>query len=175
MATVAKGRAGKATIYIEGLAEFIREADKLDSRFSKEIRKASSAVANDLVKTSQSNARMVQHHGTGRSAMAVEAAAGLRARSDRFPTIELRSGGFVSRSRSNRKRKQKVQRSDVFFGAEFGGQARRSTNQFNAYVPSSSGRGGRGYFFWPTVKQEAPAIGRQYLQAIDRVIKTLYN
>jgi hypothetical protein len=175
VATVGKGRAGKATVYIEGLSDLIKEAEKVDKRFSKEIRRASVEVANDLVKTSQSNARAVMHHGTGRSAMAVEAAKGLRAKSDRYPTIELRSGGFVSKSRSNRKRSVKVQRSDVFFGAEFGGQARRTTNQFNPYVPSPSGRGGRGYFFWPTVKQEAPAIGKRYLAAIDRVIQGFYR
>lgn len=169
----AAGRGKQASIYIEGLDEFLRDVGRVDPQFNKELRKAAIDVAKILVSDTQSAAAQVTHNGTGRSAMFVEAAKGLRAKSDRYPTISLSSSGFVSKSAPNRKRKTKVKRSDVFFGAEFGGGARRSTNQFNPYVASPTGRGGRGYFFFPTVRKDADKIAAQYLDAIDVILRKL--
>lgn len=166
--------ASKATIHVEGVAEFLRDVGKVDPQFNKELRKAAMDVAKVLVSDTQKAAGSVSHRGSGRSAMFVEAAKGLKARSDRFPTISLSgSSAFVSKSAPNRKRKTKVKRSDVFFGAEFGGGARRSTNQFNPYVQSPTGRGGRGYFFFPTVRRDAEKIAEQYLDAIDVILRKL--
>jgi hypothetical protein len=74
---------------------------------------------------------------------------------------------FVSKSNPNRNRKRKVTRGDVFFGAEFGGQARPRTKQFLRH------RGRSGYFFWQTVRKEKGNIATQYLDAIQRVLNTL--
>ncbi len=170
----AVGRGKQASIYIEGVTEFIRDVGRADPQFNKELRKAAIDVAKVLVTDTQKTAASVKHEGTGKSAMFVEAAKGLKAYPDRFPTIKLSgSSGFVSRSVPNKKRKTKVTRSDVFFGAEFGGQARRSTNQFNPYVQSPTGRGGRGYFFFPTVRRDAQKIADQYLDAIDVILRKL--
>jgi hypothetical protein len=93
---------------------------------------------------------------------------GMRARRDRIPTIKLDDkSGFVSASNPNRKRKRKVTRGDVFFGAEFGGQARPRTKQFLRH------RGRSAYFFWPTVRKEKENIAREYLDSIQRVLNTL--
>ena len=170
----AAGRGSKATIYVEGVSEFIRDVSKVDPQFNKELRKAATDVAKILVADTQKTAAATKHQDSGRSAMFVESAKGLKARSDRFPTIALSgSSGFVSSSAPNRKRKKKVNRADVFFGAEFGGRARRSTNQFNPYVKSPTGRGGRGYFFFPTVRKDAQKIADQYLDAIDAILRKL--
>lgn len=170
----AAGRGKQASIYIEGVSEFIRDVGRADPQFNKELRKAAIDVAKVLVVDTQKTAASVKHDGTGRSAMFIQAAKGLKARSDRFPTIKLSgSSSFVSRSAPNRKRKTKVTRGDVFFGAEFGGRARRSTNQFNPYVQSPTGRGGRGYFFFPTVRRDAQKIADQYLDAIDVILRRL--
>lgn len=170
----AAGRGGKATIYVDGVAEFVRDVSKLDPQFNKELRSAATDVAKVLVRDTQSSASRVKHQGSGRSAMFVESAKGLYAKADRYPTISLKgSNGYVSKSRSNRKRKTKVMRGDVFFGAEFGGRARKSTNQFNKYVKSSTGRGGRGFFFFPTVRRDAGKIAAQYLDAIDVILRKL--
>jgi hypothetical protein len=55
----------------------------------------------------------------------------------------------------------------VFFGAEFGGQARPRTKQFLRH------RGRSAYFFWPTVRKEKENIAKQYLDAIQKVLNTL--
>ncbi|NDG20243.1 MAG: hypothetical protein EB117_18560, partial [Betaproteobacteria bacterium] len=103
-----------------------------------------------------------------RASQAIQVAKGLRASNDRIPTIKLRGNeSFVSKSRPNRKRKTKVTRADVFFGAEFGGGARPTTRQFLRH------RGQSGYFFWPTVRKRKNEIAKEYLDGMDRVVKEL--
>ena len=103
-----------------------------------------------------------------RSCKETEVMKGMRARRYRIPTIKLDGkSGFGSKSNPNRKRKRKVTRGDVFFGAEFGGQARPRTQQFLRH------RGRSGYFFWQTVRKEKNNIAREYLDAIQRVLNTL--
>ena len=164
------GRAGQATItggndaiQIQGIFEFLRDASKADKRFDGEMRKAAQNVAENLNQKAKAEAATVT-----RSSQAVEVMKGMRARRDRIPTIKLsEKSAFVSKSNPNRKRKRKVTRGDVFFGAEFGGQARPRTKQFLRH------RGRSAYFFWPTVRKEKENIAKQYLDAIQKVLNTL--
>jgi hypothetical protein len=164
------GRAGQATItggndaiQIKGIYEFLRDASKADPRFDKEMRIAAQKVADNLVVKAKMEAGSVT-----RNRQATEVMKGMRARRDRIPTIKLdEKSGFVSASNPNRKRKRKVTRGDVFFGAEFGGQARPRTQQFLRH------RGRSAYFFWPTVRKEKENIAKEYLDAIQTVLNTL--
>ncbi len=151
-------------IQIKGLAEFLRKCDRKSPEFNKEMRKAAYAIAKDL------SVKIVAEAGTvSRSRQAVAVAKGLRAKNDRYPTISLRGQSpFPSKSRPPRKRQGRpVTRADVFFGAEFGGGATPRTQQFLRH------RGRSGYFFWPTVRKNKNSIAKEYLEAIDRVVKTL--
>lgn len=164
------GRAGQVSItggndaiQIVGITEFLRDAAKADKNFNNEMRKAAQQVAENLNNKAKAEAATVT-----RSSQAVEVMKGMRARRDRIPTIALsEKSGFVSKSNPNRKRKRKVTRGDVFFGAEFGGQARPRTKQFLRH------RGRSGYFFWQTVRKEKENIAREYLDAIQKVLNTL--
>jgi len=164
------GRAGQVTItggndaiQIQGIAEFLRDAAKADNRFNGEMRKAAEQVAQNLNEKAKAEAATVT-----RSRQATEVMKGMRARRDRIPTIKLdEKSGFVSLSNPNRKRKRKVTRGDVFFGAEFGGGARPRTKQFLRH------RGRSGYFFWQTVRKEKNNIATEYLDAIERVLRLL--
>lgn len=157
------GAPGDTPIKIEGLTDFLRDMAKFDDRFNTEMRKASVQVAELLVVAAKMEASTVT-----RNRQAVEVMKGMRAQSDRIPTIKLSDkSGFVSKSRPNRKRKRKVTRGDVFFGAEFGGGAKPSTRQFLRH------RGRSGYFFWPTVRKKKGEIATAYLNAIDKVLNTL--
>jgi hypothetical protein len=169
------GRAGRATvvprngIYIEGLWELLRDLQKADDQFNTEMRKASAEVAKGVTQNARRAASTVQHNR-----QALEAAHGLQARSDRVPTIKLNekmnfksvSRGRVRGSRG-RMVNRKVTMGDVFFGAEFGGQARKTTRQF----PPHRGKG--GYFFWPTVRRMRNEIADEYLDAIEKVMQKL--
>jgi hypothetical protein len=162
------GRAGTAaiagnTVVVKDLFETLRKFSKASPQFNKEMRKVAYTVARDL------EAKVKIEAGTvSRASQAIQVAKGLRASNDRIPTIKLRGKeSFVSKSRPNSKRKTKVTRADVFFGAEFGGGARPTTKQFLRH------RGQSGYFFWPTVRKRKNAIAKEYLDGMDRVVKEL--
>jgi hypothetical protein len=55
----------------------------------------------------------------------------------------------------------------VFFGAEFGGRRRKTTQQFLRH------RGRQGYFFWQAVRDNKEKIAAEYISAIDLVLKKL--
>ena len=150
-----------AAISIEGLTDILNDLQRIEPNFNKEMRKAGQAVAQLLVNEAVKEAASIT-----RARQALEVMKGMRAQRDRLPTIKLaHNSGFVSKSRPNRNRKTKVTRGDVFFGAEFGGGARKETSQFLRH------RGRSGYFFWPTVRKEKKNIATEYLTAIRNVMK----
>jgi hypothetical protein len=169
MAT-AFGRAGRVTvsagndpIEIIGIAEYLRDAQRANQNFDKEMKKASRQVAANLIIKAKAEAATVT-----RSRQAIQVMRGMRARSIITPTVSLsHKSPFISKSNPNKNRKRPVTRGDVFFGAEFGGQARPRTQQFLRH------RGRKGYFFWPTVRKEKDNIAREYLDAIQKVLNTL--
>ena len=162
------GRAGIAavagnTVVVKDLFETLRKFSKASPEFNKEMKKVAYTIARDL------EAKVRIEAGTvSRASQAIQVAKGLRASNDRIPTIKLRGKeSFVSKSRPNSRRKTKVTRADVFFGAEFGGGARPTTKQFLRH------RGQSGYFFWPTVRKRKNEIAKEYLDGLDRVVKEL--
>jgi hypothetical protein len=163
----ASGRAGSAevTILIEGLYPTLKKWAAADPMFNKEIRLASVKLMNDLLP------KIV--NAAGRSdnpRQALEAAKGFRARPDRIPVIRLSaSSNFVSSTRPNRKRKKKVTRGDVFFGSEFGSFRFK---QFPKRSPKY-GSGNRGYWFWPTIEENAETVNKEYLKALDKITGNL--
>jgi hypothetical protein len=154
---------GNAPVEIIGIAEFLRDASRADANFNKEMRKASREVAANLVIKAKAEAATVT-----RSRQATQVMRGMKARSDRIPTVSLsHKSPFISKSNPNKNRKRPVTRGDVFFGAEFGGGATPRTKQFLRH------RGRSGYFFWSTVRKEKENIAKEYLAAIDRVLAKL--
>lgn len=169
------GRAGKAKViprngvYIEGLWELLRDLEKADDRFNTEMRKASMEVAKGVTQNARRAASTVGHNR-----QALEAAHGLQAKSDRVPSVSLRdSMNFKSVNRGKvrgsrgRMVNRKVTMGQVFYGAEFGGQRRPTTQQFPPHL------GRRGYFFWPTVRNMRQQIAEEYLDTIERVMEKL--
>ncbi len=162
------GRAGEAavagnTVIVKDLFETLRKFSKASTEFNGEIRKVAYTIARDL----EGKVR-IEAASVSRASQAIQVAKGLRAKNDRIPTISLRGKeAFVSTSRPNSKRRKKVTRADVFFGAEFGGGATPKTTQFLRH------RGQSGYFFWPTVRKRKNEIAKEYLEGIDRVVKQL--
>ena len=162
------GRAGTAavagnTVVVKDLFETLRKFQKASPEFNKEMRKVAYTIARDI----EAKVR-IEAGSISRASQAIQVAKGLRASNDRIPTIKLRDKeAFVSKSRPNSKRRIKVTRGDVFFGAEFGGGVRRTTLQFLRH------RGQSGYFFWPTVRKRKNEIAKEYLEGIDKVVKNL--
>jgi hypothetical protein len=161
------GRAGGAAFSVEiiGLNEFLRRGAAADPMFNKEVRKASVELVGKVVVEVRAHATYAPN-----PRQAIQSAQGLRALSDRIPTIKLRSSSeFISKSRPSKKRKKPVTRGDVFFGSEFGSHRFK---QFPRRTPKL-GAGNQGNFFWPTVEAMAPTINREYLAALDRITRKL--
>jgi len=162
------GRAGTAavagnTVQVKDLFETLRKFANASPQFNKEMRKVAYTIAKDL----QGQVR-IEAGSVSRASQAVQVAKGLRASNDRIPTIKLRGKEpFISKTRPNSRRKKPVTRSDVFFGAEFGGGATKKTRQFLRH------RGQSGYFFWPTVRKRKNQIAKEYLDGMDKVVKEL--
>jgi len=155
--------AGNNGVEVKGIYEFLRDASKADKRFDVESRIAAGKVAENLLVKAR-----VEAGSEFRNRQTLEVMKGMKVGKDRIPKVYLaRTSGFVSVSNPNRKRKRKVTRGDVFWGAEFGGGARPSTRQFLRH------RGRSAYFFWPTVRKEKENIAREYLDAIQKVLNTL--
>jgi len=162
------GRADQAslannTVEVKDLFEMLRKYSKASPVFNREMRKVAYEIAKKLAGEVRVEAGTVS-----RSSQAIQVAKGLRASNDRIPTIKLRSGeAFISKSRPNRTRRKPVTRGDVFFGAEFGGGATKTTQQFLRH------RGQSGYFFWPTVRKRKNEIAKDYLDGLQKVIDDL--
>jgi hypothetical protein len=164
------GRAGQVSITggndaitIDGIGKFLRDASRADANFNVEMRKAARQVAANLVIKAKAEAATV-----ARSRQAIQVMRGIKASSDRVPTVKLSENSpFISKSNPNKKRKRPVTRGDVFFGAEFGGGKTPNTKQFLRH------RGRSGYFFWQTVRKEKENIAAEYLAAIDQVLAKL--
>jgi hypothetical protein len=184
---------GSDVVFVLNYDELLEELKDLAQKsplFAKELRKASEAVAQEVVDRAKVNAAGQPAHGKSRSGSSGRSQAqvvvnGLRARRDRIPTIKLDHNRlFPSKSRSNRGRGEgrlgpglasagikgfdrKVTYGDVFFGAEFGGRRRNTTQQFLRH------RGRQGYFFWQAVRDSRSYIAKEYSQAIDDIVAML--
>lgn len=135
----------RMSVKIDGLDEGIRAARSLSKEAKAQVRKASKKIADDLVGEASSRMRSL-----GRSAALV--ASSFKAVSGMTPTIK--AGG------SSRVTPAGATAGDVWFGAEFGGQARARTQQFRPH------RGTAGYAFWPTVRDRHDQIRDRYLDAV---------
>jgi hypothetical protein len=172
------------------LYTMLKDLGKQSPLFAKELRKASQEIAEHVVDRAKVNAGAQPKHGqsvrgsSGKSQAQV-VVNGLRARRDRVPTIKLDHNKlYKSKSRSNRTRglgmmgparfgagesspyrgfDRKVTYGDVFFGAEFGGRGRKTTQQFLRH------RGRQGYFFWQAVRDSRSFIVKEYVLAIDDI------
>jgi len=174
----AKGRAGEVAFIVDGLKEVLREYSQASPTFNTEIRKAAQEVAEGLLVKIQAAANAIPAHG--RSTRGVSQAAvvvnGLKARRDRVPTIKLSKDALfpsVSRPNADRVKSSKrgtaarVRMGHVFYGAEFGGKKRKTTQQFTPHL------GKTGRFFWPTVRDNRSFIITQYLEVLDNVAKRI--
>ena len=171
----AVGRAAAAGVVADGIFTWLRKMSRAFPEFDAEAKKVSHEVALILIDRARKNAQGIPPHGipkprsSGRSqAQAVVEA--LRPKKDRLISIQLNSSQtFRSESYPNRKRKAagKVNMGKVFYGAEFGGAARKTTMQFRPH------RGRQGYFFWQAVRDNKEEIAKLYFGMMQDTIDRL--
>lgn len=139
---MAKVKSG-AGVRVDGLAELNRTLRALGGReFQAELREAGRTVAKDVAQDAVGKA-----HSLGGVAAHVA------------PSISA-SAGFTSAGVSFGGPSH-----PAAMGAEFGGQGRPTTQQFQPF------RGHEGYFIYPAIRDNADHIEATYLKAVDDILK----
>lgn len=139
---MAKVKSG-AGVRVDGLAELNRTLRALGGReFQAELRDAGRTVAKDVAQDAVGKA-----HSLGGVAAHVA------------PSISA-SAGFTSAGVSFGGASH-----PAAMGAEFGGQGRPTTQQFQPF------RGHEGYFIYPAIRDNADHIEATYLKAVDDILK----
>lgn len=147
--------AAKTTTYttVQGLNKAL---SRLPKEASAELRKASKAIAKDIADEAAGKAR-------GQGGVAALVAPTIRAASDRVPVIKMGSSKKLPESGSGWTHGRSGSRQtigDVIWGAEFGGGARPTTQQFLPH------KGTVGYFLWPTVRDNSDDMQDRYSEAL---------
>jgi len=136
------------TVEVVGLKESLKAMRGLPKDASRALRAASKEIAGGT-------ARAAISRGVGLGGVQRLAAESVKAGSDRVPRIV--SGG------AKRLGHRKTPAGAIFFGAEFGGGVRPTTQQFPRHL------GQTGYFLWPTIrdrKSQDLAIYHAALRAV---------
>lgn len=132
---------------VRGLNQLLKALNKIPKELQAEVRDASGAIAADLV----AGATNAAHTPLQRLA-----ASGLKVKRDRVPVIRVGLNKVRPGTRA----------ADIFYGAEFGGRRRPTTQQFLEH------KGRIGYFLYPTAR----ARGRKYADlwdaAVDKAMKS---
>lgn len=139
------------SIDIPGGKATIRKLNQLPKELQAKLRDKSGEIAKDL-------AAKIIAAADREDARARLAAKSVRVRRDRVPAIAAGGAKTVAR-----RGKTKVRGEDVFFGSEFGGQGRRSTQQFEPHL------GTVGYWFFPTVRESQDDVVAEWLAAVDEI------
>lgn len=137
-------------VRVEGVKSTLSALRKMPKTFKIAARDAAERISINEAETIKRNAS---------TRLQRLAAQSVRARRGQTPSIA--AGGAMrvqSKSRS-------VRAGDVFFGAEFGGRGRPTTQQFPPH------RGRQGYFFWPTIRDDQVKITREWEAALDAIAK----
>jgi hypothetical protein len=132
------------------VSDLIKVLRRLPLEARRQMRVVSAAISED-------EAEQIRLAADGTDEMAVMAARSVRVRTGDTPAIA--AGGNVT-VRAGR-RGGRVTGSDVFFGSEFGGKARDTTQQFPVH------RGREGYWFWPTLREDTPDIVDEWAYVLD--------
>ena len=146
---MAKSQTGETGIQVAGVKALLRALNKIPKDLQNDVRDASQRIATDIV----TGAKNASHTPLQRMV-----AGGLVARRDRVPVVK--TAGTVGAGVPTR---------DVFYGAEFGGGRRPTTQQFPTH------KGTQGYFLYPYIRSHSIGYSEIWGDAIDKAFKDWDN
>ena len=123
---------------IQGLVEFLRCLNSIEKELPKQLADASQQVARDWVAAAKGKAN---RPGANKAAQSLIVGGGA-------------DGAIITND------------NPLFYGEEFGGQARPSTMQFPPH------QGQRGYWFFPAARENADKFQKVWEAAIDEATKS---
>lgn len=136
-------------INVDGLPRIMRSLRGMPKEISSDMRKASKQIAADEV-------GRIREAAATQGRQAIHAASKIRAKSDRVPAIKAAGSSPLFR--------KGVPSDAVFFGAEFGGQQRKTTQQFKPYKLHE------GYWFWPTLRRDADQMIEAWMKVLEEAV-----
>lgn len=141
-------------VEVDDLKPFLARVRALPKTAQNEVREAAQAIADD-------EAERIRARGRRVSPLAALAASSVKSRRDRIPAI---AGGGAKRIGEDGGRA-----GDLFFGAEFGGRGRKTTQQFQPH------RGRLGYFFFDQLREDQDRMLERWQQAVDAIAREWEN
>lgn len=137
---------------VDGLRELARELRDADPKYAKRLQVANKSIAETIASRARTRYEHLHKSQSGDGASSIRALA----------TAQRAQVAFGS--------------AKVLYlaGQEFGSYGGPGKEQFPAYVPSASGRGGRGYFFFPTLREETDDLPELYLKELDEVLRPIF-
>lgn len=149
------------TLHFYNVAGLNKTLRSLPKTASANLRDASQAIADKVAQDAAGDAR-------SQGGVAALVAPSIRSGRDRVPVVRMgNSSKLPSDTRTRRGPRQTI--GDVIWGAEFGGGARPTTQQFRPHL------GNTGYFLWPTVRGDREFIEQAYgdaiLEAVDEAAR----
>ena len=148
------------TLTFYQVAGLNRALRKLPKTANANLRDASQVIAEKVAKDAAGNAR-------SDGGVAALVAPTIRSGRDRVPVVKMGGSARLPGPRNRNGKRQTI--GDVIWGAEFGGGARPTTQQFKPHL------GQTGYFLWPTVRGDREFIEKEYgdaiLEAIDEAAR----
>lgn len=136
------GGEGSGAIRVEGVSELAASLNALGPGMAKGLRVANKAAATTAATAAKAKAGSLGGVAA-HVAPSITASAGVKSASVGFGGAAYPMGP----------------------GAEFGGRGRPTTQQFQPW------RGTQGYFVFPAIRHEAPAITEEYLKAFDIIAR----
>lgn len=142
------------TVGMPGLPALLRDLNAFGPEVQARVRDASGKIA-------EVEAERVVTAASAAGRQAVLAAQSVKVRRDRVPVIVA---GGRRKLRSETRRKVQPTAGQVFFGAEFGGGGKPTTQQFEPH------KGTEGYWFFPTLRDDEDQMLTAYAAVLDEVL-----
>lgn len=186
----------RSAYHVEGLNKALAVFRRLPAEADAEVRKASGRIATRTVAGAKSKANMTGYKVTRLAAQSLAVKQTRAGKIDRIPTVVLGNQRILPGRRGPNKTRQTY--NAIAGGAEFGGSRgsmaaragvpkggklwyaqggrlrsshfKGSTSQFPPYRVSESGRGGAGYFLYPTVRTVLPWAMKEWSAAMKTAI-----
>lgn len=146
----------KQKIVLNGVDALLKELSGLGPDLNRQIRAASK-------KNSESEVVRLRAAATRSDRQSAAVGVSVRARADRLPSIL--AGGARRMNVSGAKGKERPHAGDIFFGAEFGGQKRKTTQQFRPHKKRE------GYWLWPQLRHDEAKLIEGWTEALELVLK----
>jgi hypothetical protein len=149
----------KTSVVVEmfGMDDFLRQLQRAPAETKKAIKQGNKAIAEEVFVQVKRRSRMVFHASRYQTIMP-----SMRVVQGTVPNIKV--GGAKKATVS---RKKRPPAGDLFFGLEFGGGSKPTTQQFPLH------RGKKGYVLIPTIVKMHDFIKKEYTDQIERVLKGL--